>query len=221
MTEKTSPAFDLCTTKRLHSGDRIWIATDIETYRASYLAYSTPQLWHKVGALDLNGFCWRFFTFGLDDARAMLRLGLGAPPWTAPAPYGIEVKRLPHQGACEGRFEVTMTAVDMDPTLLSLVPEARRRFRREGFCPNATVEMWAKLEASVAIEKAVEAAALAMEGKFSAGDIKALIGKNVNVSRHLKRMVEDEVLVRSGEKRGARYEIAPPPQDLARVDWGG
>ena len=87
-------------TKRLTSGDKIWILTDVETHFSSFLPWSTPQRLSKVGAFDFRTSRIGFITFSLDDVRGILRAGLPPAPWSSPQ-SGIEVCRLAHRGGEE------------------------------------------------------------------------------------------------------------------------
>lgn len=195
-------------TKRLSSGDRIWILTDVESYSSAFLAWSTPQQLFKVGAYDLKTNCIGFFTFSLDDVRGMLRAGLPPAPWAVPQPHGIEMSRLGHgDGNKEGRFVVNVKLVDVDPAILGVVPGAKKVFSDAGLSPNATRDIWKDLVASVAVEKKVEVAALGMIGLFSASDVQAIVGVEVNVSPVLKRLEKEWKLQRFGRTRGTKYLV--------------
>lgn len=194
--------------KRLSSGDKIWILTDVETSTSSFYSWSTEQEWFTVGAYDFRSECIGFFKFSLDDGRGLLRAGLPAPPWNAPQVNGIEVSRLAHDnGEAKGRFVVTVKLVDIDPKLLAITAAAKRAFWDAGLNPNAEPGMWSDLVAAVVQEKKIESAALGRTGLFTAKDVEAVVGGGVNVLPVLKRLVNDGRLERFGRTRGTQYLV--------------
>jgi hypothetical protein len=219
-TSPTVPSLQFQPEKRLQSGDRILILTDVYTEWRSYRSDSTPQKWHRVGCYDLKTQKIGYFLFSVDDARGLLFAGFTPPPWPSGLSRAFEVKRRAHTGVREGRFKLAITTLDIPNEVASLIPQARRMFARDGHWPNSTLGMWGKLAGRVAQEQAIERAALAQVGWFKAGDIKKVVG-NVNVSPVLTRLVEEERLVSEGKKRGARYMVAPPTPLPNRADWVG
>jgi hypothetical protein len=195
--------------KRLASQDRIWILTDIYHWQSSYYSYSTVQERFRVGAVDLRTNCLGEFWFTIDDAHAMLKAGVPAPPWTAPSFFGIEACRGAHNGTEKGRYHVTMTPIDLPHDLVTLGAYLRRQFRTHATRVNSTPGMWQRLVESVALVKKIEEVALAMTVTFSAGDIRSLVGKDVDVTPVLTRLVKSGRLHRMGEKKGTRYAVAP------------
>ncbi len=216
----TIPSLQFQPEKRLQSGDRVLVLTDVYTEWRSYYSNSTPQKWHRVGCYDLKTQQIGYFLFSVDDARGLLFAGFSPPPWPSGLSHAFEVKRLAHAGVREGRFKVSITALDIPSEVASLIPHGRRMFARDGHWPNSTLGMWGKLAARVAQEQAVERAALAQVGWFKAGDIKKIVGK-VNVSPILARLVDEGRLVMDGKKKGARYIAAPPTPLPNRADWVG
>lgn len=83
--------------------------------------------------------------------------------------------------------------------------------------------MWDGFVRSAAKENAMEAAALAMPGLFSAGEVRAAIGDpTADVTPVLQRLVrQDKLLPPIGKKRWTRYQVAPPPPLPERLDWVG
>lgn len=214
------PSLQFQPEKRLQSGDRVLVLTDVYVEWRSYRSDSTPQRWHKVGCYDLKTQKVGYFLFSLDDARGLLFAGFTPPPWPAGLSHGFEVKRLAHSGVREGRFKVSINLVEIPTDVASLAPIARRMFARDGHWPNGTLGMWKELAARVAQEQSIERAALAQVGWFKAGDIKKIVGQ-VNVSPVLGRLVEEEHLVMEGKKKGTRYMVAPPTPLPNRADWVG
>lgn len=206
--------------KMLHAGDRIVILTDIQTVWSRYLDYSPEQELFRVGAYDARTMKIGFVKFGRDLAFDILMGSVSAPPWNASSlPIGIEVHRRSHGKHAEGRFRGDVSLFDVEPDVLAIVPEAKRRFRQEGHSPNATIGMWAKLEERAKSELAIEATALAMDGEFRAGAIKKVVGKvkGDQISRVLRRLVDEGRLKRASKKK---YEVAPP-KIIPRLDWTG
>jgi hypothetical protein len=194
---------------RLSSRDRVWILTDIYDYWSSFYAWSPEQEWFEVGALNLRTERLEHFSFSIDDARAMLRAGVPAPPWKTPLPFALEVSREGHADTEKGRYRVVMTPELLAEDLVAVGRVLRTKFATHAGRVNAKPGMWQPLVDRVALEKKIEAAALGMTDVFSSGDVKALVGKKVNVSRVLRDLVEDGRLVKTGERRGTRYEVAP------------
>lgn len=218
----TTPAFSLPfqTEKRFSSGDRIFIVTDTYTYRSSYLDFATEQQWYKVGAVDLATNRLGYFRFSIDDAKAIVRARVSPPPWVQPLPAGLELVRVAHKKGGAGRFPERVTLLDLEPEMIAIGPAARRRFDADAHHPNSVPGMWQAMVAAFALEQRIESAALSMVGTFSAGDIKDVVGGSANVTPVLQRLVKERRLVRSGRKRGAKYQVAPPLIP-ARVDWSG
>jgi hypothetical protein len=181
---------------------------------------SSVQLWHKVGALDLDSGRLGYFTFSVDDRRAMVAANCPLPPWTQPLPVGIEVCRRAHDGNRMGRYKVRMTRIDLDPITLAMGETAKKMIAHDGHTPNSTPGIWSHLIASATLEATIEKAALAMVGSYAAGDLKKIVGAEVNVTPVLQRLVEEKRLVAVGKKKGTRYEIAIPVP-TARIDWTG
>lgn len=207
--------------KRLSSGDLLWFLTDVQSEWRQFYTNSTPQQWFRVGALDLKTLKLGFVRFSIDDARSIIRAALPPPPWGAPLPYGIEVKRFAHIGGEEkGRFKEEMTLIDIPQDIAWMGPVGREAFRRAGHSPNAVWGMWKKLVVRWDQAKAIEVAALGMEGRFSAGDVKDVVGKDVNVTPVLTRLVDEKRLLPFGQGRGRTYEVAPASLP-ERVDWVG
>lgn len=207
--------------KRLTSGDVVWIITDIYTEQRRYYGNSSLQRWFKAGGIDLTTGKMGYFRFTIDDAAALVRAGITPPPWAQPLPQAIAVKRLAHSRTERGRYRVDITTVNVDPRFLPLGPVLRQFFTREGHEPNFTPGLWRKLVDRAALDKEIEETALAMVGRFSAGDLRNVLGKGaVNVTRVLRRLVRQSRLQPFGKKRGARYEVIPPTTP-ARTDWVG
>lgn len=194
--------------RRLASGDRTWILTDVEECSSSFLPWSKPQRLFKVGAFDLRSKCLGFFTFSLDDVRGMLRAGIPSAPWAAPQTHGIEITRLAHDdGEEKGRFVVTVDLLDVPPELQAIASVAKNAFWHAAHTPNATPGMWKDLVDAVDREQRIEAAALGMTGLFTASDVQAIVGVGVNVLAVLKKLVKGEKLQRFGQTRGTRYRV--------------
>lgn len=206
--------------KMLHAGDRIVILTDVQIVSSRYYDYSPEQELFRVGAYDTRTMKIGFFKFGRDPAFDMLKGGVTEAPWGSSAlPIGVEFHRRSHGNNAEGRFRGKVSLFAVEPDVLAIVPEARRRFREEGHSPNAVVGMWSKQEARAKSELAVEAAARAMVGEFRAGAIKKIVGKVKGdlISRVLRRLVEEGRLKRASKKK---YEVAAP-RIVPRLDWTG
>ena len=208
--------------KRLRSGDRVWILTDTHHFTSALYGCSTPQRWYRVGGLDLASQRLGYFTFSTDDARALLRAGIDAPPWKIFQACGIELTRRYHGATREGRFRERVARIDLDPALAAQGPALRGYFERSlSFGGNAVPGMWRQIVARAQSEKAIEKAALSMVGWFAAGDIKKVVREGVNVTRVLARLVLEQRLVPNGKtKRAARYMVASPIM-TERVDWTG
>lgn len=204
--------------KRLSSKDRIWIVTDIYSYWSAFYSWSEEREVFVVGALDLRTKRMGAFEFSIDDARAMLRAGVPAPPWKEPLPFAFEVCRGAHSDTERGRFHVSITPEPLDEDLLDAGPELRMKFAAHAARANARPGMWQRLVAPIALEKRIEDTALGMPGAFSAGDIKKLVGAKVNVSLVLSRLVKAGRLVKMGEKKGTRYAVAPDTRWWFGVD---
>jgi hypothetical protein len=81
--------------------------------------------------------------------------------------------------------------------------------------------MWRDLESRAVELRAIETAALSMNGWFAAGDVKALVGKGVNVSPSLALLKDEGRLQSNGRAtKAARYRVASP-KIIERVDWTG
>ena len=63
--------------RRLSSGDRILILTDIHCDSSRWHHSSALQEWFRVGGIDLKTNRVGFFRFSIDDARALLQAGMG------------------------------------------------------------------------------------------------------------------------------------------------
>lgn len=218
--QSPTPSLQWQPEKRLLSGDRVWILTDTYMEWRSFRNDATPQRWFKVGCYDLKTNRIGYVRFSIDDARGLLRANFTPPPWPTGLPVGFEVKRLAHGGGGEGRFKVDILPLDVPSDVLSLAPVAVAMFARDGHWANSTHGMWKDLAARVAQEQTIESTALAMQGWFSAGDLKKKIGQPVNVTPVLARLVQEKRLVPTGKKRGAKYQVAPPVV-VERLDWVG
>lgn len=209
--------------KHLKSGERVWILTDIEASESRYLTCSEPQTLHKVGVYDLRTEHVGWATFGRDVAYAMMKARLPPPPWKAPMSVGVEVHREAHgDGEEKGRYLVEVECVAIPPELHAVVPVAKRKFADAGYWPNSTPGMWDGFVARAVQENAIEAAALAMVGPFSAGDVRrAIEDPHVVVTPVLQRLVrQGKLLPPTGTKRWTKYEVAPPAVPV-RIDWQG
>lgn len=204
--------------KMLHAGDRIVILTDVQTVWSRYYDYSPEQELFRVGCFDARSGAIGFFKFGRDLAFDLIMGGVAVAPWgTSALPIGVEVHRRSHGNHAEGRFRGKVSVFKVEPDVLAIVPEARRRFRQEGHFPNATIGMWAKLEARAKSELAIEVAALARIGVFKAEDIRAIVGDDKRISRVLRRLVEEGRLTPVSPKK---YKVTPP-KIIPRLDWTG
>ena len=203
--------------KQLQAHDKVWFLTDVQRELSRFLPWSEPQELFKVGAYDLTTGKIGFVRFGRDIAFALRKLGLPPPPWKTAAPFAVELHRYHHVGREKGRYRTWASRIELDPALLPLAPEARRRFAREGHCPNSKVGMWDCFEVRASRENAIERAALSMAGVFKAADVKAIVG-DINVSPVLKRLVEEGRLVPASPKT---YRVAPPKiiPVVPRLDW--
>lgn len=207
--------------KHLQSGDAFWILTDIYRYTEKFYVWSEPQEMFRVGILDLTTGCYGYANFGRDIAFAILKAGIGVPPWTSPLPVAIELHRDPHEDEEKGRYRVSAKLLPLDPDVALIEPEAKRVFA--SFTPNTEDGMWNDLLERVSKENRIETAIESMRAKgiFSAGDIKRMVGKDVDVTPILKRLVSKGVLLPpKGKKRGTRYLHAPLPI-IERADWNG
>jgi len=203
-------ALDWQAPKHLRSGDHFWILTDIQAFTESYYAWSPPQQFFRVGIFDLTTRRLGFAHFGRDIAYALLKAGFTSPPWTSPAPFSVSLTRRGHDGQAMGRYVTTATISPIDPSLTVFAYEARRRFWSQ-HVPNSWPGMWTDLKERADRETAIENVALGMIGLFSAGDIKKVVGLDVDVTPVLRRLVEEgRLLPPVGRKRGTRYEVAFP-----------
>lgn len=194
-------------TKRLSSGDKIWILTDVETSTSSFLPWSTEQRWYTVGAYDFRTECIGFFRFSLDDAKGLLRAGLAPPPWNSSQSHGVEVFRLAHEdGEEKGRFVVRGKLFDIASEVKAIEPTAKTAFWHAGLTPNATPDMWEDLVDLVTKEKRIEAAILGTNGMFTANDV-ALLVPGDNYSPILQRLVKEGRVERFGRARGTQYRV--------------
>lgn len=224
MTTKTKPPSSPSwqREKFLQSGDTFWILTDIQRYSSPYLSWSEAQDLFRVGIYDLKTGCVGYANFGRDIAFAILKAGIGAPPWTsAPLPTAIELHRAPHEDDEKGRYRVSAKLLPLDPAVALVAPKARRLLA--GFTPNAEVGMWDDLAERADRENRIEAAVESMRahGAFSAGDIRKVVGKGVDVTPVLKRLVAGGILLPpTGKKRGTKYMHAPV-SIVERTDWTG
>jgi hypothetical protein len=225
MTEQPPPSLSFYwhpRERRLSSGDQILVVTDIYTYSEGLYPSSSEQTWFRVGALDLRDNSLGFWRFTLDDAKGLLKVGFQPPPWGAPQPFGVRIKRDCHvSGNRMGRFRVSVTPVFVDAAILAKVPAMRKEFQRRGHRPNIAFGAWRELAARVAVEIRIEQAALGMVGSFAARDVRKATGASAaDVTSALKRLVQEGKLAPSGKKRGTRYEIPPAPI-ATRLDWVG
>ncbi len=207
--------------KRLQSGSRVWILTDVESYDFCFYDWSVPQESFRVGVYDLETTKIGWANFGRDIAYAMVKAGVQPPPWKEPLPFGIELHRDPHaNGEGKGRFTGWVDLITLDPELVKVLPVALKNFADHR--ANATPGMWDDFVARARRDNAIEAAALSMVGLFSAGDVRKKIGDpNADVTPVLKRLVrEGKLLPPVGKKRGTRYQVAPP-RAVERSDWAG
>lgn len=205
--------------KHLQSGDRIVIVTDVERFTSKYYPWSTPQELFRVGVYDLVTGKIGYVNFGRDLAFFMMKAGLPAPPWTRPMEFGVAVYRSSHDGEPNGRYRGRVELIHLEPEIAAITPVVTGLFSRGSSTPNAVPGMWKDLEDRAREENAIEAAVRRMVGLFSAGDVKKIVGKDVDVTPVLKRLVsEGTLLPPTGTKRGTRYRHAPPPI-VERSDW--
>lgn len=194
-------------TKRLSSGDKIWILTDIETSTSSFYPCSTEQRWFTVGAYDFRTECIGFFRFSLDDVRGILRAGLPPAPWRSSQSHGVEVFRLAHEdGEEKGRFVVTVKLFDIPSEVKAIESAAKSAFWHAGLTPSSTPGMWQDLVDAVAKDKKIEAAILGTNGMFTANDI-ALLVPGDNCSLILRRLVKEGRVERFGRTRATQYRV--------------
>lgn len=204
--------------RHLRDDDRIVILTDVQIVWSRYYDYSPEQELFRVGAYDARTRKIGFFKFGRDLAFDSIMGGVPVAPWGAAVlPIGIEVHRRSHGNNAEGRFRGSVSVFDVEPEVLAIVPEARRRFRQEGHAANGAVGMWSKLEERAKSELAIEKAALGMVGVFKVEDIRAIVGDEKRISRVLRRLVEEGRLTPVSPKK---YKVTPP-KILPRLDWTG
>jgi len=206
--------------KRLSSGDRIWILTDVEVRWSRYRYNAPEQEWFHVGAIDLNTGCIGTFRFSRDDAFAIAKAGVAAPPWTSPQTHAITLHRRSHGSTSSGRFVGWVTLDPIDPALQAIVPAARKLFANAGLSPNVVAGSWQKLEERAERELKIERIVLSRVGSFGAGEIIEATGEARSVvSDALKRLVLQHKLVPDGKgKRWATYTVAPI-EIVARSDW--
>jgi hypothetical protein len=207
--------------KHLQGEDRVWFLTNIERFESSYKPWSTPQTLFRAGIYDLKSGGIGLAHFGKDIGLALLKIGLLPPPWHGPQPFAVSIHRQSHGNKPEGRFRVEARRIEIDPSTLPMAQAARKKLARAFSC-NAAAGMWHDLEEKARDELAIEVAVQSTVGSFSAGDIKRIVGKDVNVTPVLQRLVEDGVLAApTGKKRGTRYELAPSVPLPERADWTG
>lgn len=203
--------------KILSAHDRIWVITDVESDYSSYYPWSEPQELFKVGIYDLTTRKIGFARFGRDTAYALLKVGLAPPPWNAPLSFAVEIRREGADGEPKGRHPTQAVLTDLDASVVALAPMVMKVFAQLGHRPNASLGMWDDLDARAKKENATERAALSMSGIFKASDVKGIVGKTINVSSSLRRLVEEGRLVMVSAKK---YIVAPlTPID--RKDWTG
>ena len=203
--------------KILSAQDRIWILTDVESEYSSYYPWSEPQELFRVGIYDLTTRKIGFARFGRDTAYAFLKVGLLPPPWNAPLSFAVEIRRDGTDGEPKGRHPTQAILTDLDPAAAALTPMVMKVFAQLGHRPNASLGMWHDLDARAKKENAIERAALAMVGIFKASDVKAIVGKTINVSPSLRRLVKERRLVLVSAKK---YVVAPVTP-IERQDWAG
>lgn len=205
--------------KHLQSGDRVLIVTDVERFTSKYHPWSTPQKLFRVGIYDLATGKIGYANFGRDIAFFLMKAGLPAPPWKRPMQFGIAVCRSSHDGESNGRYRGRVDLIHLEPAIWPIALIARKTFARGSSTPNAIPGMWRDLEDRAREENAIEAAVRGMVGPFSAGDVKKIVGKDVDVTPALQRLVAEGVLFPpTGIKRGTRYRHAPPAI-VERSDW--
>jgi hypothetical protein len=210
--------------RRLQSGDRVWIITDVASFSSSLYPWSSPQKWYRVGGLDLSTMRLGYFTFSTDDVRALLKAGVVRAPWKVAQRCGFKITRLYHGPSEEGRFREKVKLVELEADLLAQGPMLRRYFEKAlTFQGNSEPGMWDEIEDWARRQNVIEATALAMPDWFSAGDVKRIVettfGTVVNVSPALAVLVGDGLLLSNGKKtKAARYMVAPT-QIVERADW--
>jgi hypothetical protein len=203
------PILDWQPEKHLRSGDRVWILTDVESFESCYLAWSPPQQLFRVGIYDLATKKIGFAVFGKDLAYAILKAGIAAPPWSSPAPFGIQLHREAHDDDEKGRYRATVELLPIESVVAGVVAEGRRALASDSeHTPNALAGMWSELAQRAASENAIETGILGMFGPFSAGDVKKAIGDpDADVTPVLQRLVkEGKLLPPTGKKRWTRSE---------------
>jgi len=203
--------------RRLSSGDRIFIVTDIHCYSSRMVRSARDQQWFRVGAVDLRDLTVGYWRFSIDDAKAILKLGI-APPWTQPLAEGIQMKRHLHvTGSRMGRYRITITTVSVPPETVAKAAELGKLFERKGHQPNFAPGSWSSQQQRANRKLAVERAALSQEGVFKAARVKKIVGAGINVTPDLSRLVEEGRLTRIGKKR----YVVTPPKVVGRTDWTG
>lgn len=207
--------------KMLGAHDQVLFLTGVEREFSRYKPWSKPQELFKVGMYDLVTEKISFARFGRDIAFALVKAGIAPQPWNAPQPFGVEIHRAGHPDENKGRQYTWAILIDLEPSIIAVAPIARRTLLSVGHYPNLPPGAWADLEERAKRELAIEAAALAMVGAFSAADVRAAIGDpNAAVTYVLQRLVrEGRLLPPTGKKRGTRYQVAPPSPLIERVDW--
>jgi hypothetical protein len=173
-----------------------------------------------VGIYDLKTGCCGYANFGRDVAFSLAKAGISVPPWTSPLPVAIELHRESHDGEEKGRYRVSAKLLPLDPEVILIERKAKRLFAT--FSPNAEAGMWNDLVERASKDTLIETAIEAMrsQGEFSAGNIKKLVGKDVNVTPTLKNMVARGILLATGKKRGTRH-LHATPRIVERTDWTG
>jgi hypothetical protein len=214
---KPPPALRWCPEeRRLSSGDRIFIVTDIHCYSSSMVQSAREQQWFRVGAVNLSDMTVGYWRFSIDDAKAILRAGIGAPPWTQALGEGIQIKRDLHvTGSRMGRYRVTITTLSVPPEIAAMAAELRKVFERRGHQPNFVPGSWKSPQQNANQALAVERAALSRVGVFKAAGVKAIVGAGIKVTPVLSRLVEEGRLTRVGKKR----YIVTPSRIVERADW--
>ncbi|MEI9941980.1 MAG: hypothetical protein WDO69_32605 [Pseudomonadota bacterium] len=202
--------------RRLSSGDQIFIVTDIHCYSSRMVRSARDQQWFRVGAVNLKNLTVGYWRFSIDDAQAILRARIVAPPWTHPLSEGIQIERARHvTGKRMGRYKVTVTTVSVPPEVIAKASELRAHFTRKGHQPNFVVGAWAGRQQSASRALAVENAAMRRVGIFKANRIKVIVGAGINVTPVLARLVEEGRLT----KVGAKKYVVTPPKIIDRADW--
>ena len=215
------PPLFLFPPKHLAAHDRIWIISDVETYKSAYKPQSVLQTMFRVGAFDLNADRFRVVTFGNDIAYSLIKAGIELPPWKAPQPVSATIVRASHGNLPQGRFPTSATLEPLDPALVALGPRARKLFAGEVY-PNVEQGAWDALRARAERENRIEAAALAQPDWFAAGELAKITGDTQSlVSATLVRLVRDgRIVPNGGKKRGAKYHVASPAL-IVRADRTG